>query len=80
MSKKTDPKSSFHQLTWYASGDMLAAIVVGTGLGWGLEQYAPCHPWGMIGGFLLGATAGLRNVYRMLKKCGYEISWPKKDH
>lgn len=79
MSKEIDPKPSFNRLTWYASGDMVAAIAVGTGLGWLLEQYVSCYPWGIIGGFLLGAVAGLRNVYRMLKKYGYEHFWPKKD-
>lgn len=79
MSKKIDPKLSFNRLTWYASGDMVAGIVVGTALGWGLEQYMTFHPWGIIIGFLLGAAAGFRNVYRMLKRFGYEYAWPKKD-
>ena len=79
MSKKMDQNPSFHRLTWYASTDMVAAIAVGTGLGWGLEQYVACHPWGMIIGFLLGAMAGFRNVYRMLKRLGYTYTWPRKD-
>ena len=79
MSKHIDQKPSFNRLALYASGDMAAGIAVGVGLGWCLEQYVTCHPWGIIIGFLLGAAAGFRSVYRMLKKFGYAYIWPKKD-
>lgn len=69
-------KPSFNRLAWYASGDMVSGIAVGIGLGWVFEKYVDWHPWGIIVGFLLGAVAGFRNVYRMLKKYGY--SWPKE--
>ena len=80
MSKKIEQQPSFSRLTWYASGDMVSGIALGVGLGWWLEQYVTCHPWGIIIGFLLGAAAGFRSVYRMLKRFGYEYVWPKKDN
>jgi len=79
LSKKIDQTPSFSRLAWYASGDMVAGIVVGTGLGWWLQHYVDCHPWGIIIGFLLGSAAGFRNVYRMLKKFGYNTILPQKD-
>lgn len=64
---------SFHQMAWYASSDMLVNIVVGVGLGWLLELWISAfHPYGLIIGFILGAVAGFRNIFKMLRKFGYD--------
>ena len=50
--------------------EMVSALVVGGGLGWGLdwalEHWASIQsrPWGMVVFVLLGAAAGIRNVMR----------------
>jgi ATP synthase protein I len=44
--------------------ELLAAIVVGAGIGWGLDQWLGTRPWLLILFFILGAVAGLMNVYR----------------
>jgi F0F1-type ATP synthase assembly protein I len=64
---------SFKHMAYRASADMIAAIVVGCGLGVVAEHFFPLKPWGMILGFFLGATTGLVNVYRGLVKIGYGL-------
>lgn len=52
--------------------EMLAALIVGGGLGWVIDTYLlGSTPWGMVVGLVLGATAGVRNAYRAGQ------SWPK---
>ncbi len=51
--------------------ELLAALIVGGGLGWVLDTYlTESGPWGMVGGLILGALAGIRNAYRSAQK------WP----
>ena len=84
VEKKVSPKErtqvplpSFKKVAWQASTDMLAALGVGFGGGLFLEQYYDCSPWGMIIGFVLGAFAGLLNVYRRLCKMGLGFGFNK---
>ena len=52
--------------------ELLAALIVGGGLGWALDTYLlETGPWGMVAGLVLGATAGVRNAYRSAQR------WPK---
>jgi ATP synthase protein I len=52
--------------------ELLAALIVGGGLGWVLDSYLmESGPWGMVGGLILGAIAGVRNAYRSAQQ------WPK---
>lgn len=52
--------------------ELLAALIVGGGLGWVLDTYLmESGPWGMVGGLILGAIAGVRNAYRSAQQ------WPK---
>jgi len=52
--------------------DLLAALIVGGGLGWACDTYLlDSTPWGMIGGLVLGLVAGMRNAYRAAQR------WPK---
>jgi ATP synthase protein I len=44
--------------------ELLAAIVVGAGIGWGLDQWLGTRPWLLILFFILGAVAGMLSVYR----------------
>lgn len=52
--------------------EMVVATLVGTGLGYLVDYWLDSSPWGMIGGLLLGAAAGFRNVYRITNP-------PKRD-
>jgi ATP synthase protein I len=46
------------------ASEFVAGILVGAGLGWGLDRLAGTSPWGLIGLVLLGFVAGVFNVVR----------------
>ena len=46
------------------ASEFIAGILVGAGLGWGLDRLAGTSPWGLIGLVLLGFCAGVLNVVR----------------
>ncbi|SLM46666.1 Putative ATP synthase F0, subunit I (fragment) [Nitrospira japonica] len=52
--------------------ELLAALIVGGGLGWAADTYLwETNPWGMVSGLVLGVIAGIRNAYRSAQR------WPK---
>lgn len=46
------------------SSELVAGVLVGAALGWGLDYLASTSPWGMIVFLLLGFVAGVMNVMR----------------
>ncbi|MGC9954940.1 MAG: AtpZ/AtpI family protein [Rhizomicrobium sp.] len=60
--------------------ELVAALVVGAGLGWGIDwafdHWSPFHtrPWGMVVMFVLGAIAGIRNVMAAAKELNAEMA------
>ncbi len=46
------------------SSEFIAGILLGTGIGWLIDQFAGTSPWGLIVFFLLGFCAGVLNVLR----------------
>jgi ATP synthase protein I len=48
------------------SSEFIAGVVVGAGLGWGIDQLAGTSPFGMIVFLLLGFCAGVLNVLRTI--------------
>ena len=46
------------------AAEFVAAILVGLGIGWGVDQVFNTSPWGMIILLLLGFAAGVVNVIR----------------
>ena len=50
--------------------ELVAGVVVGAGLGWGLDRWLGTSPWLMVLCFLLGSAAGMLNVYRGLQRMG----------
>lgn len=46
--------------------DLLAALVVGVAIGWGLDEWLGTRPWLMVVFFFLGSAAGTMNVYRTM--------------
>jgi ATP synthase protein I len=43
---------------------LVAGVVVGAGLGWGIDHFLSTSPWGLIVFLLLGFIAGVVNVIR----------------
>lgn len=46
------------------SSELVAGVLVGAALGWGLDYMASTSPWGMIVFLLVGFAAGVMNVMR----------------
>ncbi len=46
------------------STELVGGVVVGAGIGWGLDRWLGTTPWGLIVFFLLGFAAGVLNVMR----------------
>ena len=56
--------SGFAQATKIAS-EFVAGVIVGGGLGWGIDKAAGTSPWALIVFVLLGFAAGVLNVLRV---------------
>ncbi|MBB5518953.1 AtpZ/AtpI family protein [Amphiplicatus metriothermophilus] len=52
------------------SSELLAGLIVGVLLGWGLDRLAGTSPWGLLAGIFLGFAAGVLNVARAMKATG----------
>ena len=48
--------------------ELAASIVIGTLMGYGLDRWLGTAPWFMLGGLILGAVAGFRNLYREINR------------
>lgn len=49
--------------------ELLAALIVGGGLGWVADTYLfGTTPWGIVIGLVFGAAAGMRNAYRSAQR------------
>jgi ATP synthase protein I len=46
------------------SSELIAGVVVGAAIGWGIDHLLPTSPWGLIVFVLLGFIAGVVNVVR----------------
>lgn len=64
--------------------ELMSAVLVGTGLGWGIDwafqnwASIQTRPWGMVVMFLLGAAAGIRNVFRTSQKISADMAAKEK--
>jgi ATP synthase protein I len=63
--------------------EVVAAVGVGAGLGFLLDRWLGTAPWLMVVLFLLGAAAGMMNVYRVMKgmsqAVGYSTEKTRED-
>ena len=46
--------------------ELVAAVFVGTALGWALDKSLGTRPWGIVVGFLLGIVVGMYDVFRVM--------------
>jgi ATP synthase protein I len=65
---KSDSTGKGMGLGYRMASDFIAAVVVGAGLGWGLDSLFGWTPWAMITCLLLGFVAGVRNVVATASK------------
>lgn len=60
--------------------ELAVSIVAGTFLGYALDRWLSTGPWLMLGGLILGAVAGFRNLYREMTRLDEPDADPgKKD-
>lgn len=69
---KESPKT-FTSMAFRTASDMIASIVIGTGLGLYGDSYFNCFPFLSILGAILGIASGFWQVYKLTK------AWIKTD-
>lgn len=55
-------------VAWRISTELVVAVLVGCGLGLGVDTLTNTRPLFMIVGLCVGIAAGLRNVFRMVRE------------
>ena len=61
------------------AAELVSGLLVGLGLGGGLDEWLGTKPWLLILFFFLGAAAGILNVYRSTKGYGLAVGYRKRD-
>ena len=81
---KPAPAMSSSGIAFRFATEMVSALLVGGGLGWGIdwafEHWASIQtrPWGMVVMFVLGAATGIRNVMRAAQQINAEMASKEK--
>tara|TARA_B100000686_G_scaffold200305_1_gene207190 strand:- start:578 stop:862 length:285 start_codon:yes stop_codon:yes gene_type:complete len=65
---KDEKKTSMAGFGFRISTEIVAALVVGVGIGLIVDNYFRTKPFGLIIFFILGALAGFLNVYRVMRR------------
>lgn len=60
---------------WRIGVELVAALIVGVGLGWLIDRWLGTEPWGLLILVVLGFAAGLLNAYRAVMGIGSTIGW-----
>lgn len=66
-SKDRAPPSNAASMAMRMGGEFVAALLVGAAIGFGIDQFAPTKPWGLVVGLVMGFAAGVTNVVRAAK-------------
>lgn len=64
------------------SSELVAGVLVGALIGWGIDHFLSSSPWGLIIFLMLGFTAGVMNVMRtagLMAKQSERLKTPKPD-
>lgn len=59
--------------------ELVAGIAVGVGIGWALDRWLGTKPWLMIAFFVLGAAAGMMNVFRAVAGLGGQVGYKRSE-
>jgi ATP synthase protein I len=63
-------RASAMALGFRLSSELIAGVVVGALIGWGIDHFLSTSPWGLIVMVLLGFIAGVVNVIRSANAAG----------
>tara|TARA_B100001057_G_scaffold136236_1_gene135873 strand:- start:6047 stop:6409 length:363 start_codon:yes stop_codon:yes gene_type:complete len=58
-----------------AGVELVAGVAVGSGVGYGLDLWLNSSPWMLIVCFILGAAAGMMNVFRAVNGMGMSVGF-----
>lgn len=72
--KNRKPAPTSMGIAFRFTTELVAALVVGGGLGWGLDWLFKTRPVFLVIFFMLGAAAGIRNVMRAAKELNEEAA------
>ena len=67
-SQTSNKKESGAGFGFKISTEIIAALVVGVGIGLIVDKYLGTKPFGLIIFFIFGALAGFLNVYRVMRR------------
>lgn len=66
-------------IAWRIGLELVAAVIVGTAIGWAFDRWLGTRPVGMIVFFFLGVGAGMTNVWRAMTGQGMAIGYRRHD-
>ena len=66
--ESTKKKESGASFGFKISTELLAALIVGVGIGLIVDNYLGTKPFGLIIFFIFGAFAGFLNIYRVMRR------------
>ena len=75
----TAPTSGFG-MAFRVGVELVAALIVGVGIGLLLDRWLGTGPWFLIVFFFVGAAAGVLNVYRAASGIGLAAGYPEKGN
>ena len=64
-------------MAWRVGLELVSALVVGVAIGYLLDRWLGTKPWLLILFFVLGAAAGMLNVYRTMSGLGGAVGYRK---
>ena len=68
LNESKPKKESGAGFAFKISTELIAALIVGVGIGLIVDNYLGTKPFGLIIFFILGAFAGFLNVYRVMRR------------
>lgn len=74
----TDPRGGLG-LAMRIGVELVAALIVGAGAGLLVDWWLGTRPWAMVVGFVLGAAAGMLNVYRVMSGMGQAVGYRRAE-
>lgn len=66
-------------LAFRIGAELVSALIVGVAIGIGLDTWLDTKPWFLLLFFILGAAAGILNVFRTMSGYGYAAGYRKKE-
>lgn len=59
--------------------ELIAALIVGVGIGWLIDEWLGTRPWFMALFLFVGGAAGVMNVYRLVEGKDAGIGWKRPN-